>query len=346
MDNRLHPRAGASTLNSVTGEPTVILSDDPLRLPLPEAPVGLFVIDRELRFLAVNQRMAEMNGLAQAAHVGRGLIEALPWGHGEMISAAVRVLATGLPVDGLELPHDVNGETRCWLLHLAALRDDKGCVTAASGSLSDITARHLAVTLKLAVAAATDHRVRNILSIARGLVRLSATDSPHDVMQLTRAIDGRVMALGRLHSALAAERWEGADLRRLVERELSPYVSQASFAGPHLRLSAEAAQPLGLVFHELVTNAANFGALSVGKGRLTLQWRQGAQDIELLWTERGGPILAGPPGRTGLGTRLIDTNLAIPLSGGITRTWRAEGLEASIRIGAGHLRGASSLPAQ
>ena len=90
------------------------------------------------------------------------------------------------------------------------------------------------------------------------------------------AVEGRIQSLGRAHSMLAASRWEGADLERVLSEELAPYgggeQARVHLSGPPLLLKPAAAQSLALVIHELATNAVKYGALSVPAGELHVRW--------------------------------------------------------------------------
>jgi two-component sensor histidine kinase len=179
-----------------------------------------------------------------------------------------------------------------------------------------------------------DHRAKNILAAVSALLHLVPRN---DAARFAAMVEERVHAMARVHSLLAEERWEGADLRSLAQRELAPYAGPPSdrtrLDGPAVRLDAVVAQPLGLVLHELAANAARHGALSVPAGRLSLRWHvdPATTDLLLEWTEMDGPPVERPPERRGFGTRLM-AGLARQIGGGMENSWHPTGLHCLIRV--------------
>ncbi|GAA0580911.1 HWE histidine kinase domain-containing protein [Craurococcus roseus] len=179
-----------------------------------------------------------------------------------------------------------------------------------------------------------DHRARNALAVALSLVRLTPR---RDAAEFASAVEGRIAAMSRAHSLLAAESWRGVDLAALVGTELAPYADRVRAGGPPVRLAADAAQPVGMLLHELATNAAKHGALSAPRGRVELEWGldDGDGALRLTWRERGGPAVARPA-RAGFGTRLLDTLAGRQLGATLARDWREEGLTATLNLPARH----------
>ena len=98
-----------------------------------------------------------------------------------------------------------------------------------------------------------------------------------------------------------------------------------------------AATPLALVFHELATNAAKYGALSVEAGRLRVDIARRDDEVSVRWTEQGGPPVAGEPLQSGFGTQLAALSIEQQLGGTIRRHWRAEGLSVDLALKASSL---------
>jgi PAS domain S-box-containing protein len=334
------------------------LSAERLRVTYESAPVGLCLYDRELRYLAINERLAATNGHPAAAHLGRPLAEMAPHVH-DLIGPILReVIATGEPCEDLEVrgrdPNaakegpggeasgeasgEAGGEERVWLANFHPVRDAAGEVSSVSVAVLDITARKQAEDAQYLLSREVDHRAKNVLAVVRSLVRLSAAEAPDDVNALVEVLEGRIAAMARVHTMLARERWVGADLRAIVNQELDAYTGSTSLDGPPVRLLAAAAQPLTMILHELATNAAKYGALSLPEGHVSIAWRRvdaeaGDGGVELEWTERGGPPIAGPPRREGFGSRLIEANAGAQLAGSIERHWEPQGLRCVLRIG-------------
>ena len=104
------------------------------------------------------------------------------------------------------------------------------------------------------------------------------------------------------------------------------------------------ATPLALVIHELATNAAKYGALSTSEGQVTIDISEIGGQLELVWAEKGGPVIDGPPTRHGFGTSLADLSVSRQLGGQILKEWPSDGLKVIMRIKAGRLqRGTNSV---
>lgn len=203
----------------------------------------------------------------------------------------------------------------------------------------DVTASREAEQRQALLMREVDHRAKNALAVALSVVQLAPRDLPPDAF--AAAVTGRISAMARTHSLLAAERWAGAELRMLAEGELAAHAGHVALDGPQLRLTPDAAQPVAMLLHELATNAAKHGALSVAGGTIALSWRlddDGA--LSLRWRERGGPPLAGVPLRLGFGSRLLTSLAERQLGGAVAFDWSdAAGLEVTFRLPARHLAG-------
>jgi two-component sensor histidine kinase len=126
-------------------------------------------------------------------------------------------------------------------------------------------------------------------------------------------------------------------LREILEKELSPYQddkgARITLDGPPVELPSEAAVPIGMAIHELTTNAAKYGALSVDTGRVAIRWTSepDAEGIRLAlsWVEEGGPPVS-PPKRQGFGSRLLHRVLTTQLSAKVDMDFDPAGLRVSI----------------
>jgi PAS domain S-box-containing protein len=162
------------------------------------------------------------------------------------------------------------------------------------GITQDITRRKLAEERVQALLREAEHRAKNqfsiILSIARETRRTTGT-----LGEFEEAFGGRLKGLARSHELMVKGDWRGTTIRQLLLAHLEPFaaVARAAIDGPEIVLSPRGAQYLGMAFHELATNAAKYGALSVEKGRLEVTWRvtevAGENAFSLTWSERGGP---------------------------------------------------------
>lgn len=304
-----------------------------LRATYESAPVGLCLLDHDLRFVAVNGVLAASNGATVDAHIGRRLDEVAPHVAARVGPLMRRVLDTGDALDDIEIEGRQAGEDRVWLYSYRPVRGAAGNLLGVSGAVLDITARKRSQQAEQLLSREVDHRARNALGVVRSLIRLSAAQATNDVPSMVEVLEGRIAAMARVHTVLAREKWVAADMGEIIAEELGPHAPAASFSGPRVRLRAEAAQPLTLVLHELVINAIKFGGLSVPEGTVTLRWTHAADGVRLDWVERGGPAIGSAPKRAGFGTELIDANADTQLDGGIIRRWDPEGLRCELLIG-------------
>src|SRR5215471_7212581 len=207
-----------------------------------------------------------------------------------------------------------SGEVRWCMGTAAATLDGSGRVVRISGVTVDITDRKEAEERQALLKREVDHRARNALAVTQSIVRLTKGST---VKSYIDAVEGRIGALSRAHTLLSESRWQGADLVKLVDEELSPYRTSADklvTAGPQVSLRPVTAQILALALHELATNAAKYGALSSPSGRVELSWEMRAASLALQWSEIGGPP-AKPPSSQGFGTKIITASVASQLGG-------------------------------
>jgi PAS domain S-box-containing protein len=225
-----------------------------------------------------------------------------------------------------------NGEVR-WCIGTAAPSVDKaGRVSRISGVTIDITDRKSAEERQALLAREVDHRAKNALALVQSIVRLTKAS---DIAAYTAAVEGRIRALSRAHTILSLSRWQGADMRGLVEEELAPYrtseAAKVEAVGPNVSLQPAAAQSLALALHELVTNAAKYGALSSMSGRVQLSWELNPGTLVLKWTETGGPRTQAPSS-PGFGTRIITASIEGQLAGRAAFDWQPEGLRCVLSV--------------
>ena len=184
-----------------------------------------------------------------------------------------------------------------------------------------------------------NHRVRNILSLIRGLVRQSRNPGS-DAHATIALLEGRIESLARAHDQITQDNWSPAPLGRLIETEAAAYLmgkaQRLACDGPQVLLHPHAFSTLALVFHELMTNSAKYGALS-DNGSVAVRWRLDEDgDLRIEWRERGGPPVQ-PPRRQGFGTTIIQRSIPYDLNGRADIRYAVTGLEADFCIPARHI---------
>lgn len=189
-----------------------------------------------------------------------------------------------------------------------------------------------------------NHRVRNILALIRGLMRQSF--GPANSHPALTMLEGRIQSLARAHDQITKDNWSPAPLDQLIDTEAAAYLggkrTRVETKGPDVLLQPQAFTTLALVFHELMTNSAKYGALSDG-GKVSVGWRLDDDgDLSIAWRERGGPPVQPPP-REGFGSTIIKRSVPYDLGGRAAVRYELIGLEADFCVPARHIT-AASLP--
>jgi PAS domain S-box-containing protein len=202
----------------------------------------------------------------------------------------------------------------------------------------DVTERKQAEERQRLLMNELNHRVKNTLAIVQAIAvqTLRMADSPK---AFTSAFLARLLALSQTHNLLNQTSWQGADLHDVVRAELAPHADgnadRVRLVGPNVRLRPEAVVTLGMVFHELATNAIKYGALSQPSGRVAVTWSVTAQAHERLlhleWQETDGPPVR-PPRRKGFGSRLIERDLGRQLATEVSLDYLPEGVRCVMRL--------------
>jgi two-component sensor histidine kinase len=181
------------------------------------------------------------------------------------------------------------------------------------------------------------HRIRNMLATVQAIADATLR-SASSVEAFREGFSARLSALGRTHGLLTEDGWEQVALRDLITREFNSFAvdvdTRAHIDGPEVLLPSEIALGLGMAFHELMTNALKFGALSVREGYVTVTWTtepgHNADFLYLTWIEHGGPIVKVPE-RSGFGTRLLKRVLGRQLNGQVKIDYLAQGVQVTFK---------------
>jgi two-component sensor histidine kinase len=210
-------------------------------------------------------------------------------------------------------------------------RDVDGNVTSIVGAAHEISERKAREEQVQLLMREVNHRAKNLLGVVQVIARQTAAT---DAQSFAERFGERVMALAASQDLLVENEWRGVDLGDLVrsQREhMADLVGERiKLDGPPLRVSAAAAQNIGMTLHELATNAGKYGALSCPNGRVEVAWRLAGTPpddrLTIGWIERGGPPVA-PPGRRGFGSTVIDEMVRRSLDAEVSFTLGPDGAE-------------------
>ncbi|VVB43306.1 hypothetical protein RHAL1_00657 [Beijerinckiaceae bacterium RH AL1] len=195
--------------------------------------------------------------------------------------------------------------------------------------------RRVAQESQLLLVAELNHRVKNILAVIRSLVGQSRFGAA-SVETFVSDLQQRLHALSVAHDQLTQSHWKAAPLAALIEAEAKAWTTAEDrrlvLDGPPVMIEARAYQTLALVLHEMMTNAAKYGALSVDDARLAISWALDPErGLILDWTESGGPSVV-PPSRRGFGTVVVEQSIPFELKGTARIEHAADGVKAQFTI--------------
>lgn len=195
--------------------------------------------------------------------------------------------------------------------------------------------RRVAQESQLLLVAELNHRVKNVLAVIRSLVRQSVQGAT-SLEVFTSDLQSRIHALSVAHDQLTQSHWKAAPLQTLIEAEAKAWTEpgdvRLTLSGPPVMIDARAYQTLALVFHEMITNAAKYGALSVKEGRLSIDWRlEKTGDLVLAWLEANGPKVSMPK-RRGFGSIVVEQSIPFELQGEASIEHRPQGVRARFMI--------------
>lgn len=301
-------------------------------------PVMIAQVGADERYVFVNSQYAEFFGRQPDDIIGRSVREVL----GET-SYRLAHPHLALAFDGHIIQFDLeidrpDGEHKTLLVRYAPAMSAGDKVRSIVSAVTDVTDRKALENHRALLLNELQHRVKNSLTTISTIARQTARGAP-TVDSFLETFNGRLRAIGTAHSILTETKNVGAGLRALITGQVEPYVDIASgrliLHGTDVALSAQCAHALGLVLHELTTNAMKHGALSNQTGKIDLRWRLVDQDgiefISLVWSEQGGPAVS-KPAATGFGSKLIQSMLSHSLSGRVEIDYKQSGLIAQLLV--------------
>jgi len=200
----------------------------------------------------------------------------------------------------------------------------------------DISERKAAEVAQARLMEELGHRVKNSFATIESVMQQTLVTSD-GISEFLETFHGRIGALAAIHNAMASSDWGTIDLLGLVGSSLAPFGEppRVRVDGASVRVSVDVARSLGMVLHELATNAVKYGALSVRPGTVTVGWREERREagviVRLDWIEAGGPPVRETPHR-GYGLRLIETFVPHELGGETRIQWGESGLCCTIEF--------------
>jgi PAS domain S-box-containing protein len=310
-----------------------------LRATQDNAAVGIAEVDRNGRFVSVNEARCMLTGHSREELLGQHF--------GHVTDPAVierdldlfrRQVGGELDTYTTESKFARKDGSHGWArVTSTAVRDASGEFLYAVRVVEDITERRQADRRQKLLIDELNHRVKNTLATVQALSwQVIRPGVPPQVAQ--ERFQERLLALSRTHNLLNETLWEGASLRTVLETELGPYGAEAGrvrLDGPEVHLEARSAVVLGMAFHELTTNAVKHGALSVTSGRVQVGWwidDRGAESVLVIdWRELGGPTLVAPP-NPGFGSRLLRQTITRELAGQLDVRFERDGMCCTIAV--------------
>lgn len=177
-----------------------------------------------------------------------------------------------------------------------------------------------------------NHRVKNTLATVQALSRMTIRNSP-DMAAFEHAFSALLLALSATHNLLTETGWAGVDLHELMTKELEPFQagSRVELSGPSVSLASKVAIGLGMVIHEMATNASKYGALRTDAGTIRIAWSALNGILTLTWQEKCEGCVVMPT-RKGFGSRLIHQSIVVELQGTVDMSHDEGGLHAVFKV--------------
>jgi PAS domain S-box-containing protein len=307
-------------------------SKDRLQLALDVAQLGSYQYDPLRRVFSGDARSQEIFDFSKNEAAIEEIMKLVYPDDMEMVQANLEAALD--PVDprraATEFRHRRrNGEVR-WVetLGLAYFEGDGSERRAVSfvGTLQDITERKEREEKEHLLMREINHRAKNMLSVVHAIARQTATKNSEDFIE---RFSERIQALSANHDLLVRNEWNGVEVEDLVHAQLAPFADligpRIAVRGPKLRLKPASAQAVGLVLHELATNAGKYGALSTDRGRVNVCWGSDGDTFTMSWIESDGPPVSTPE-RRGFGTMVMEAMAEHSVDGKVDLNYAPSGL--------------------
>jgi PAS domain S-box-containing protein len=292
------------------------------QIALDSAQVTVFSQHRDLTYSWISQAFREFTperivGLRDADIMP-------PENAAQLDSLKRRVIERGEP-ERAEIRLDFPPGTVWYDLHLVPTRAADGTVNGLVGGAAEISERkHYETHVRMLMREVT-HRSKNLLAVVQALMRQTAARA-ETIADFSVTFGARLDSLAGAYDLLIKDDWRGTTMDQLVRSQLGRFAvaqeTQIDISGPLVRVPPDATQNIGMALHELATNAARYGALSVRSGRVRIHWQvetdqDGAPACRIWWEESGGPEVRAPD-KKGFGQIVIERTVARAVGGQVT----------------------------
>jgi PAS domain S-box-containing protein len=282
-----------------------------------------------------NRSAERMFGYMAEEVIGKPVTILFPAGQPSEKLAPVEPISHSDRIENCEtVRQDKNGRRVDVSSTISPIIDPHGRIIGASSICRDVSERKRVEMRQQLLLAELDHRVKNILYQVSAVVKSSHQGSL-TAEAFLQSIDGRIRSMAAAHTLLSQSGWTRVDIDVLVRNQLAPYLNFANigFGGTDITLGAIETQALARVLHELATNAAKYGALSVPDGRVSVTWDRRSNGnearLEFEWRESDGPAV-GHAKPVGYGTNLIRNLIPHELGGEVDLVFGTNGVTCRI----------------
>jgi PAS domain S-box-containing protein len=326
------------------GRDPTVLNDSGRRLQavLDNATVSIFLMDHRQYCIYMNKAAEKLTGftLAEVLALNKPLHDIIHHTHpdGRPFPLSECAIDRAFPehnhTQGEEVFVHKDGSFCPVAFTASPIRDEASNTVGTIIEVRDIRAEKAARERQRLLINELNHRVKNTLAAVQSIAFQSLKGADAGARE---AFEGRLSALSAAHNVLTKEGWTGASLRSAVGTALAPYNVPGRFnlVGDDHPLGPKMVVSLSMVLHELATNAAKYGSLSVPDGKVHLEWLVREQDgyecLAMRWEESSGPEVA-PPARRGFGTRFLERQFAMEFSGSVTLDHRPSGLVCTMDL--------------
>jgi PAS domain S-box-containing protein len=294
-------------------------------------------VDRDGIIMTWNRGAERLYGYSSTEVVGRAITMIFPPDRGnEEVKVLERVYRGG-HVDHREtVRRRKDGSLVNVAMSVSPMSDESGTIIGASGIVRDITELKRFEKRQALLVSELDHRVKNILAQVAVVATSTRQGSP-SVDEFLGSLHGRIQAMAVAHNLLSQAGWKSVGLDALVRSLLAPYATatNVTISGADVVLNSAETQALARVLHELATNAAKYGSLSILGGQISIKWTRkpngAATNLSFVWRELGGPQVTSAV-QPGYGTNLIRNLIPHELGGTVDLVFGADGVNCRIEF--------------